>query len=153
MSFLNSIKSPRSPYSSSVSLSSLSSLEHDKEQSSSSVKIIFVLPKPNTPVWKTGSFDFPRLEEFSSSFWTLDYSFWSWSKCVDDDEIFSKAFDGDLLLLLDSYICLNTFQKRLALSSKSYYISISSFISALKVLDKTLDVWALRYRYFFYACV
>jgi hypothetical protein len=60
-------------------------------------------------------------------------------KCVDDDEIFSGSLDDDLLLLLEPYICSSTFQRRLTLLSKPYSISISSFISALKALDKALD--------------
>jgi hypothetical protein len=72
---------------------------------------------------------------------------------IDDDEIFSERFDDDLLSLLEPNICLSTFQKRFGLSSKPYFILISSFISALKTLDKALDTWASRYRHFFYACV
>jgi hypothetical protein len=98
---------------------------------------------------QTGPFDFSRLAEFSSYFWTLGCSSWSWSKCVDSDELFYGAFDDDLLLLLESYICSSTFQRRLALSGQPYSISISSFISALKALDKVLDAHASRYRHFF----
>jgi hypothetical protein len=57
-----------------------------------------------------------------------------------DDEVFSRNYDDNLLLLLEPNICSSTFQRRLALSSKPYSISISSIISALKALDKALDV-------------
>jgi hypothetical protein len=60
-------------------------------------------------------------------------------KSVDNNEIFSRALDDDFLLLLKSYICSSTFQRRLALLSQPYSISISSFISAQKALDKALD--------------
>jgi hypothetical protein len=43
----------------------------------------------------------------------------------------------------------STLQRRLALSSQPYSISISYFISALKALDKPLDAWASRYKHFF----
>jgi hypothetical protein len=37
------------------------------------------------------------------------------SKSVDDDEIFSRTLDDDFLLLLEAYICLSIFQRRLPL--------------------------------------
>jgi hypothetical protein len=72
MRFWNSDKSSSWSYSSSVSSSPLSS-ELDVEQSSSSAKVIFVLPKLNTSVWKTGQFYFYRLADstFSSWVWLL----------------------------------------------------------------------------------
>jgi hypothetical protein len=60
---------------------------------------------------------------------------------IDDDEIFSGILvDDDLLSLLEQNIFSSAFQRRFALSSQPYSISISSFISALKALDKSLDV-------------
>jgi hypothetical protein len=137
MSFWNPNKSSSWSYSSSVSSSSS---ELDVEQSSTSAKIISVLSKPDPLVWETGPSNFSRLVDFTySSFWTLDCSSGSWSVCIDDDEIFSRIFNDNLLSLLEPYICSNAFQRRFAVSSKSYSISISSFIFALKALDKALD--------------
>jgi hypothetical protein len=154
MSFLNSNKSPWSSYLSSVSSSSSSMSELDVEQSSSSTKEVHVLPKSDTLVWEIGPSGFPRLTDFTSSCWIVDYSSWSWSICIDDDEIFSSILvDDDILSLLESNISSSVFQRRFALSSKPYSILISSFISTLKALDKALDVWASRYRHFFCACV
>jgi hypothetical protein len=74
--------------------------------------------------------------------------------CIDGDETFSGIFiENDILSSLEPNICLRAFQRRFALLSKSYFISISSFISALKTLDKSSDACALRYRHFFYACI
>jgi hypothetical protein len=74
--------------------------------------------------------------------------------CIDDDEIFSGIpVDDDLLSLFEPNFCSSAFQRRFALSSKPYSILIVSFIFALKILDKALDVCALRYMHFFYACV
>jgi hypothetical protein len=57
--------------------------------------------------------------------------------CIDDDEIFSSILvDDGLLSLLEPNICSRAFQRRAALSSKPYSISILSFISALKALEK-----------------
>jgi hypothetical protein len=148
MSFLSSTKSSCSSYSSFVSSSSSTS-KLDVEQSSSSDKIFCVLPKLNPLVWEIEQSSFPRLAYLASSFWELDCPSWLWSKSVDDDEIFSGALDDYFLLLPEPYICSITFQRRLVLSSQPYSISISSFISTLKALDKTLDAWALRYRHFF----
>jgi hypothetical protein len=153
MSFLNSKKSSSYSYSLSMSSSSSASSELDVDQSSSSTKEVFILPKPDTLVWATEQSGFPRLTDFTFPFWTLDCPSWSWSKYVDDDEIFSRALDDDFLLLIEPYICSSTFRMRFALSGQPYYILISSFISALKALDKSLDAWASRYRHFFYACV
>jgi hypothetical protein len=58
---------------------------------------------------------------------------------IDNDDIFSWTFYDDLLSFLEPNISSNTFQRRFALSSKPYSISILSFISALKALDKTID--------------
>jgi hypothetical protein len=70
--------------------------------------------------------------------------------CIDDDETFSGIFvENDLLSSLESILCSKAFQRRFTLSSKPYNILISSFISALKTLDKSLDAWASRYRHFF----
>jgi hypothetical protein len=73
---------------------------------------------------------------------------------ISDGETFSGIFvEDDLLSSLEPNICSRAFQRRFALSSKLYSISISYFLSALKALGKTLDAWALRYMYFFCACV
>jgi hypothetical protein len=62
---------------------------------------------------------------------------------IDDDEILSDTFVDDYLLpLLELIICSSVFQRKFALSSKPYFISIISSIFALKTLDKTLDAWA-----------
>jgi hypothetical protein len=60
--------------------------------------------------------------------------------CIDDDEALSGIFvEDDLLSSLEPNICSRALKRRFALSSKPYSISISSFISALKALDKVLD--------------
>jgi hypothetical protein len=60
--------------------------------------------------------------------------------CIDDDEIFSGILvDDDILSLFEPNICSSAFQRRFVLSSKPYSISMLSFISALKALDKVLD--------------
>jgi hypothetical protein len=60
--------------------------------------------------------------------------------CIDDDETFSGIFvKDDLLSSLEPNIYSRAFQRRFTLSSKPYYISTSSFILALKALDKSLD--------------
>jgi hypothetical protein len=69
---------------------------------------------------------------------------------MDDDEIFSKTFDNEILSFLEPYICSSVFQIRFALSSKPYSISMLSFISALNALDKTLNACASRYKHFFF---
>jgi hypothetical protein len=61
--------------------------------------------------------------------------------CIDDDETLSGIFvEDDLLSSLEPNICSRAFQRRFALLSKPYSISISSFISPRKTLDKALDV-------------
>jgi hypothetical protein len=68
MSFLNSTKNSSSSYLLSVSSLSSSMSELDVEQSSFLAKEVFVLSKPDTLVSETGSSDFPRLADLSSSF-------------------------------------------------------------------------------------
>jgi hypothetical protein len=60
--------------------------------------------------------------------------------CIDDDETFYGIFvEDDLLSSLEPKICSRAFQRRFAISSKPYSISMPSFISAFKALDKALD--------------
>jgi hypothetical protein len=73
---------------------------------------------------------------------------------IDDNNIFLATFvDDDLLSLLETHIFSSTFQRRFAQSSKLYSILIMSSTSAVKALDKALDAWDSRYRYFSYAWV